>query len=183
MARIEPLSPDAVDSSLASVIAQAQQRLPQFLNQVLTLAHHPQIGRDLVTLYLGFQTNGTVDRRLIELAILTVSHLNRCAYCVSHHAPMGLAAGLSDAALVELERGPAPDSPNFTATERLVVDYARQMTLDARRVPDAMFGQLRAVFPDAQLVELTVRIGLANFFNRLNDALRIDLEPGVEQLP
>ena len=61
MARIEPLSAAAVDPSLAPVVAEAQERLPRFLNQVLTLAHHPQIGRDLVTLYLGFQSGGTVD--------------------------------------------------------------------------------------------------------------------------
>ena len=29
---------------------------------------------------------------------------------------------------------------------------------------------------------LTVRIALANFFNRLNDALQIELEPGIEAL-
>ncbi|KAA3626285.1 MAG: carboxymuconolactone decarboxylase family protein [Proteobacteria bacterium] len=182
MARIPPLYPASVEPSLASLVAQAEERLPAFLNQVLTLAHHPQICHDLITLYLGFQTTSLVDRRLIELAVLTVSHLNRCVYCVSHHTPLGQTAGLSDAALAELENGPAPDSPHFSSVERLVIAYARQMTLDARRVPDALFEELRARFSTAQLVELTVRIGLANFFNRLNDALQIDLEPGVDRL-
>lgn len=182
MARIPPLAPEKAHPGLSPVLAQAQERLPHFLNQVLTLAHHPQIGRDLVTLYLGFQESSQVDRRLIELAILTVSHLNCCVYCVSHHTPLGQEAGLSEAALAELESGPPADSAHFSPVEQAVIAYARQMTLDARRVPDALFERLRAEFTDAQLVELTVRIGLANFFNRLNDALQIDLEPGVERL-
>ncbi len=37
-----------------------------------------------------------------------------------------------------------------------------------------MFERLRRAFDDDQIVELTLRIGLAGFFNRFNDALQID---------
>ena len=182
MARLDPLSLDAVDPSLAPLIQEAQERLPQFMNQIRTLAHHPRIARDLVTLYLGFQEESRVERRLIELAVLTVSHLNRCVYCVSHHTPLAQQFGVPEQALADLEAGRIGASPHFSPREKLVMAYARQMTLDARRVPDALFQELQAAFDPAQLVELTVRIGLANFFNRLNDALRIDLENGVVPL-
>jgi len=182
MARIDPLSPHEADPALADVLARAQERLPQFMNQVLTLAHHPQIGHDLVTLYLGFQEHSRVDAQLIELAVLTVSHLNRCTYCVSHHTPLGLQSGLTEEALADLAAGDTIDSPHFSPLEKLVIAYAEQVTHDARRVPNALFVDLRQHFDEAQLVELTVRIGLANFFNRLNDALRIDIESGVEPM-
>lgn len=182
MARIEPLDPENVAPSLRQVVAQAQERLPQFMNQVLTLAHHPRIARDLVTMYLGFQEESVLERRLVELAVLTVSHLNRCVYCVSHHTPLGLQSGLSPDALADLEAGRAAESPHFTEVEKLVIAYAEQVTRDARRVPDSLFARLQAHFDNAQIVELTVRIALANFFNRLNDALRIDLEPGVQEI-
>ncbi|GIV77304.1 carboxymuconolactone decarboxylase family protein [Litorilinea aerophila] len=182
MARLEPLALDQVDPSLQEVVHQAQERLPQFMNQVLTLAHHPRIARDLVTLYLGFQEESRVERRLIELAVLTVSHLNRCVYCVSHHTPLGEQAGLSPGALADLRAGRAAESPHLSPLEKLVVAYAEQVTRDARRVPRSLWAELQTHFDEAQLVELTVRIALANFFNRLNDALQIDLEPGVDAL-
>ena len=182
MARIEPLSRDAVDPSLDLLIAAADERLPAFMNQILTLAHHPRIANDLVTMYLGFRDESYVDPRLIELAVLTVSQRNRCIYCVSHHTPLGLEAGLSDAALADLQNGRGVESPHFSNIERLVIAYAEQVTADARRVPAPLFQELRTHFDKRQLVELTVRIALANFFNRLNDALQIEIEPGVEQL-
>jgi len=39
---------------------------------------------------------------------------------------------------------------------------------------------LKEKFSDAQIVELTVRIGLAGFFNRLNEALEIEIEDGAQ---
>ncbi len=39
------------------------------------------------------------------------------------------------------------------------------------------FEKLRTTFSEAQIVELTVRIGMCSFFNRFNDALRLDIEP------
>jgi uncharacterized peroxidase-related enzyme len=181
MARIEPLTRAAVQASLRPTLAEAETRLPEFMNQLLTLAHQPRLARDLITMYLGFQEESVVDRRLIELAVLTVSHANRCVYCVSHHAPLGQRFGLTAEALAELEAGTALESPRFSEAEKLVIAYAEHVTRDARRVPDELFRRLKSRFDDAQVVELTVRIALAGFFNRLNDALRIDLEPGVQE--
>lgn len=182
MPRLDPLPREQVDPLLKPVIAQAQERLPQFMNQILTLAHHPQIARDLVTLYLGFLDHSRVERRLIELAVLTVSYLNRCNYCVSHHTPLATATGLSQEALMDLEAGRGPESPHLSEVEKLVVAYATHMTVDARRTPRSLVEALKEHLDDAQLVELTIRIGLANFFNRLNDALQIEIEEGVTPL-
>jgi alkylhydroperoxidase family enzyme len=43
-------------------------------------------------------------------------------------------------------------------------------------VPAKLFKALRAVFSEAQIVELTLRITLCGFFNRFNDALGIEEE-------
>lgn len=181
MARIEPLPLEDVGPELASLLEQAEARLPQFSHQLRTLAHQARLARDLIGLYLGFQERSVVDRRLIELAVLTVSYANRCSYCVSHHDPLARQFGITDDALADLAAGNAATSPHFDALERAVAEYAEHVTRDARKVPDELFAFLAERFSDEQLVELTVRIGLASFFNRLNDALRIDLEPGVQE--
>ncbi|MGH2368742.1 MAG: carboxymuconolactone decarboxylase family protein [Chloroflexota bacterium] len=57
-----------------------------------------------------------------------------------------------------------------------MIEYAEQVTRDANRVPDDLFGRLRAEFSAAQIVELTLRITLCSFYNKFNQALRIDIE-------
>ena len=64
---------------------------------------------------------------------------------------------------------------HFTAAEQVALRYAEQLTLDAKRVDDALWHELREHFDEAQIVELTAAAGLFNFFNRFNDALQIDV--------
>lgn len=65
------------------------------------------------------------------------------------------------------------------AADRLVVEYAIAVTRTPQRIRDALFDRLGQQFDDAQIVELTLRIGLAGFFNRFNDVLQIECEPEV----
>jgi hypothetical protein len=51
--------------------------------------------------------------------------------------------------------------------------------VDSKRVSDGLVSRLRAFFSEEQLVELTFRIALCGFYNRFNEALRIDIEDGV----
>ena len=55
-----------------------------------------------------------------------------------------------------------------------MVEYAKLVTEIAGRIPDRVFERLRLQFDESQIVELTLRVALAGFFNRFNDALRID---------
>ena len=47
------------------------------------------------------------------------------------------------------------------------------MTLDAHGVDDKFFTELRLHFDEGQVVELAAVIGLFNYLNRFNDALRM----------
>ncbi|MDM7915633.1 MAG: carboxymuconolactone decarboxylase family protein [Candidatus Eisenbacteria bacterium] len=48
------------------------------------------------------------------------------------------------------------------------------MTRDAHGVGDAHYAALEARFGIEEIVELTAVIGLFNYFNRFNDALRVE---------
>jgi len=60
---------------------------------------------------------------------------------------------------------------------KLVVEYAIAAWEHPGRIPDSLFDRLRRHFSEAQIVELTLRITLCGFFNKFNDALRIEEEP------
>ena len=56
-------------------------------------------------------------------------------------------------------------------------DYALAVTRDPGRIRDALFERLRARFSEPEIVELTLLIANAGFFNAFNSALGIDLDP------
>jgi AhpD family alkylhydroperoxidase len=107
-----------------------------------------------------------------ELAIVVVSKLNACAYCVSHHEPKLQVEGLSSEAVATL---PAFDHPEFDEVDRLVIEYSTRVTREPGRIPEAVFQRLRAHFSDAQIVELTLRIALCGA-STSTEALQIDNE-------
>ena len=169
MARIEP-------NTTEPVVERARRELPLFVNQIGTLAHLPGIAERMLELYVALPRESTLPRALIELAILTVSSLNACEYCLVHHGALGAEYGLTPEQALSFRDGSWRRVEQFGLRERLVIEYAEQVTRDANRVPDDLFGRLRAEFPAAQIVELTLRITLCSFYNKFNQALRIDIE-------
>ena len=48
------------------------------------------------------------------------------------------------------------------------------MTRDAHSVDDAFWAELRREFDEGEIIELAAAIGLFNYFNRFNDALKME---------
>jgi len=61
----------------------------------------------------------------------------------------------------------------FTEQERLALEYVDAMTHTDRDVDDALFDQLRHVFDDEALIELTATIAWENSSSRFNRAMRV----------
>ena len=68
------------------------------------------------------------------------------------------------------------ESPAFSELERLVLDYAVEMTKTPVDVPKALFDALRAKLDDGQMVELTAEIAWENHRARFNHALGIEAQ-------
>ncbi len=117
--------------------------------------------------------NPILDKRHLEIAIVTESAINYCDYCVAHHGPRLLDFGLTRAVI---ERILDEDCPGLDSVDRMVRDYAAQVTRDPNRVGDRQFDGLRAHFSENQIVELTLRITLCTFFNKFNDLMMLEVE-------
>ena len=63
---------------------------------------------------------------------------------------------------------------DLSGREKAAVRFAERMTLDPQAISDAEFAELRAHFDEGEVVELAAAIGLFNYFNRFNDALRME---------
>jgi uncharacterized peroxidase-related enzyme len=175
MARVRDVDAAELSPELAAIYRDFAQSYGPFRNQVAVFAHVPAALKHLMPLLMELRTAATLPKRYLELAIVAVSQVNACDYCVAHHKPFLAIEGISAAGVDRLLD--YQDHPELDEVDRLVVEYAIAATERPNRLPDAMFARLRRHFTESQIVELTLRITLCGFFNKFNDALQIEEEP------
>ena len=179
MPRVKTADPDALTGPAREVWEKVAD-YGSFRGLAGVMANRPPVLEHVFGLLLDLKAEGVLPARYLELALVAVSKLNACTFCVSNHTPRMTASGFSAAAaeaILDYE-----NVAEFDAVDRLVIEYAIAVTTDFHRVRDAMFDRLRAHFDDAQIVELTWRIALCGAFNRFNDVLQTEIDPGVAVL-
>lgn len=176
MARVSDVPPEKVAADVREVYLKFASGYGSFRNQVAVFAHVPSSVTHLMGLLLELREQKNIPYRYIELAIVVVSKLNECHYCVAHHKPLLMVEGLSPEGVEKVID--YQDHPELDAVDKLVVEYAIAVTNTPQRIRDKMLDNLRQHFSEAQIVELTLRIALCGFFNRFNDALQIETESG-----
>src|ERR1700689_2949185 len=148
-----------------------------FENQAGVMAHRPPIFKNVWSLLLDLANEAALPKRYLELALVTVSLLNKCTYCVSHHAPKLAIQGVSEEGAERLLD--YKDHPELDNVDKLVVEYAIAVTNNWNKTRDEIFVRLREHFSEAQIVELTGRTAVFGAFYRFNDILQFDVEQGV----
>lgn len=174
MARVRSIPSAELPPDLAAIYERFASMYGPFGNQVAVFAHVPAALRHLMAMLMELREAATLPKRYLELAIVAVSKLNECEYCVTHHKPFLVPEGISAAGVDRVLD--YADHPELDEVDRLVVEYAMAAWTQPNRVRDGLFTRLRAHFSEAQIVELTLRITLCGFFNRFNDALQIEEE-------
>ncbi len=181
MSRVRPVPSSELPPQAAAVYEKFAQSYGPFRSQVAVLAHVPSAMTHLMGMLMELKAQKNINWRYIELAIVTVSKLNECEYCVAHHTKPLMVEGITGDTIDRLPE--YKDNPGLDETDRLVVEHTIAVTNGARRVSDNLFARLRDHFTEAQIVELTLRIALAGFFNRFNEALRIEDELTEPEVP
>jgi uncharacterized peroxidase-related enzyme len=136
------------------------------------MAYKPDVLASFPKLYGSVMGPGSLDRRLKEMVYFAVSTVNECKYCAAAHLKGARKAGLSEREIEDIE---SETNQHFSPKEQTALQYAREMT---RACADE-FGtreHLRESFSEEQLVELTLVVSLANFTNRFNNGLNVQVE-------
>ena len=89
---------------------------------------------------------------------------------------LGQALGLTDAEFEALQRDDYRDSGLFNEREKAAMGWAEAMTLNTAKRDDAVWEEMRRLFTDAEIVEISFAAGIFNMINRLNDSFRTELE-------
>lgn len=176
MARVRDVEIHEVPEDVRPVYERFAREYGPFMNQVKVFAHRPPALKHIMGLLLAFADEALLPKRYLEIALVVVSKLNACEYCVIHHAPRLVDQGVGAEAVEHILDDVVP---GFDDLDHLVRDYAVKVTNDFHRIRDKTFEDLRQHFTEEQIVELTLRIALCGFFNRFNDTLQIGVEDGA----
>jgi alkylhydroperoxidase family enzyme len=68
----------------------------------------------------------------------------------------------------------ADQRSDFTPQEKIALRVADRLTRDQHSLDDALFTEMRQLYDEPAVVELIAAIGLFNYFNLFNDALKME---------
>jgi AhpD family alkylhydroperoxidase len=112
-----------------------------------------------------------VEEKLKALAGTKAATTIGCEFCIDIGSHLSREAGVSDEQLRDFHNYRESDA--FSPVEKLVMEYAEEMSKTNVEISDDLFARLREHFDDRQLVELTAAIGIENFRARFNNALDV----------
>ena len=107
-----------------------------------------------------------LEPALMELVKIRASQINGCAYCLHLHTKDARAKGEAEARIYLLDAW--RESSLYSARERAALLWTETLTLIADgQAPDAAYDAARSVFDEADMVKLTLLIGMINIWNRI----------------
>jgi AhpD family alkylhydroperoxidase len=173
MTRIDVVSASKANPLVRLVYRLSRRQLGRDVDPVAVYAHAPRllIGYGMFEQATGKQHR--VDERVKVLAETKAAAVVNCEFCCDIASSIAREAGVTEQQLLALSH--YRESDQFTALERLVLDYATAMSRTPTRVTDELFAAMREHFDERQLVELTNVIALENMRARFNSAF--DMTP------
>ena len=139
--------------------------------------HAPDVGRQLSALGAVLRFGTSIDRRLTEVAIITVGARWKAEFEWWAHARMAREHGVPAEVVDAIGRG--EDPPFSAADERTVYGVARELTRDGQ-VSDETYAAAEQLLGDAGLVELVSLCGYYTLISYLLNAFAVPLPPGAE---
>ena len=176
--------PDAKDAPVdaASFLRSAGELLGGLPNAVRVWAHVPHVGKLLLPFRLVLERAGAgsmLPEVVRILARLRTSRENRADYSMAHAMALGREAGVPEGKLAAAA-GEEGTGDALAPPEQAALAWATEIASNSARRRNDLFAGLRGHYSDAEIVELTGICAMANMTDRINNALRVPLEPGAQ---
>ena len=138
--------------------------------------HAPGVGARLSALGATLRFETSLERRLLELAIIVVAAHWKAEFEWWAHARMAREHGVDEAIVAAIERG---ETPSFEADgEAVVYAFARQLVVGGG-VDDATFARAVEALGRQGVVELASLCGYYTLVSFTLNAFAVPLPPGV----
>lgn len=125
----------------------------------------PDLMKQVVALNTAINESG-LEHSLLHLIKLRASQINGCSYCVDMHSREARQDGETEQRLWLVAAW--KESPLFSERERMALQWTETVTRIADNgVPAELYAEALQHFSAAELVKLTVAIGMINTWNRI----------------
>ena len=170
MPHVKPLKIADAPAKSQPILKAIEEKFGKSMNIFSTAAYQPDVLGGMTQINDGIRND--LPDKFREFAYFKSSQINRCDYCSHYHKQAAVKAGITAAQLEAIDSYLNSDA--FDDQEKAVLSYAEQLTTQAR-VDTATVSKLKAFLNDKQLVSLAGAVALANFTNRFNHGLNIQL--------
>jgi AhpD family alkylhydroperoxidase len=132
----------------------------------------PEMGSAVTRLVDAAYNKSILPVRVREAARMRIAQLNDCPVCLSFRAASVKEQGVEEDFYVHVADHDTSD--RYSEPERLAIAYAERFALDHQNIDDSFFDDLRAVFTDAEILDLTICLSAFLGLGRLLRVLGID---------
>jgi 4-carboxymuconolactone decarboxylase len=139
--------------------------------------HAPGVGARLSDLGAVLRFGSSLERRLLELAIITVGAHWKAEFEWWAHVRMAREQGVSDQVIAAIGAGQAPP---FEADDERVVHAVACQLVDGGQIDESSYRDAQALIGDRGLVELVSLCGYYTLVSFTLNAFSVPLPPGVE---
>lgn len=180
MQRIRGVRDEDATGLAKEIIESSNLFLGRTSNLVRILAaHSPFLGRWFLGLVASVRQpnlGASSDVRVRNLATIKTSMVNACTYCATHTSIFGEALGLKGEDLQALKGDGWKTSALFSEQEKAAIAWSEAMTLNTAKYEGKVWDDMRRLFTDAEIVEISMASAMFNMINRLNDSFWTELE-------
>ena len=141
----------------------------------MMLLRSPEVAGSFIKLSDYLRSGTKVPLKLAELAVLIHARLWTDQYEWSVHAIRAREAGLPDAVIADLQVGRSPKG--LKHDEQAVYDYCVELS-KTKAVSDETFARIRDVLNEAEVVDLTIMLGMYGIVSYLLSVGEAGTVPG-----
>lgn len=178
--RVTPREKPGPDDRLAAVYQRVTENVGAIPSMYQVLGHAPEILEGWIGLGWRLRSRSTVDRGVLELAILRVAQLTGSDYVWRSHWPLAGKAGVADTKLRALSRW--REDGVFDHAELSVLAVTDALVNDVT-VGETDWAKVAALFDERQRVELVMTIAWYCCVARVARGLAVPLDPDHVRVP
>ncbi len=141
--------------------------------------HAPDVGRRLASLGAVLRFGTSIERRLSEVAIITVGARWKAEFEWWAHARMAREHGVSDAVVDAIGRG---EEPPFTADDERTIYAVAHELADTGQLSQAGYDAALDLLGEAGMVELVSLCGYYTLISYVLNAFDVVLPPGARPM-
>ena len=187
-------APSAIELSSSSLVRTLSKADAPLLTQpfyvggdpgpiTASMAHVPELVEVALPFIGAVLSPSAIDWRTKEIVIVRTSALMQCRYCIDSHTPVAIDSGLSHAQVHALRDEQSIASAFTDERDLVLIEWTDAVATGPGAVPVNAARNAARLFTEAEIVELTLLVGVTLLLNRYATSLGLPVDPStIERL-